>query len=211
MKLAAVIAESRDIDSLHLIVHLHRRELPINTDLFTFGFKDRIRKDAFKRMDSNMVVVNEKCDIKGIEDYNRLLTSPIFWQRFLDLGYDRVLIFQADSMLLRTGIQEFYEYDYVGASWTWNTDHIGNGGLSLRNPKIMKEICEKFTWDGSRNEDHWICEKMFTHKIGNLAPIEVADKFSCEAKFIKGTLGYHAISKYLTPEQCSEIETQYDD
>ena len=109
---------------------------------------------------------------------------------------------------MRTGIEAFYEWEYIGASWTWNASYPGNGGLSLRNPQIMHEVCSRFPWNGTMNEDHFICMHMFDHKIGKLATIEQADKFSVEAKDIKGSWGVHAPCVWL-PEKCEEIFNQY--
>ncbi len=112
-------------------------------------------------------------------------------------------------MLLRTGIEQFFEYDYIGAPWKWCEEYAGNGGLSLRNPRVMIEVCTKHPRTDYRNEDHAICGSMYENKIGNLAPIEVSKTFSAEGTFNMGTLGYHAIRKWLTPEECEQIENQY--
>jgi len=40
--------------------------------------------------------------------------------------------------------------------------------------------------------------------------MEAAKKFSCEMKFELGTLGYHAIERYMTEEQIKQINEQYN-
>lgn len=203
-KLAAVIVETRPLINLAQTIDDHMKMLPPDTDLWLFlGKKNEYLKDLFK--DAKIEIVAEPMDLSS---YNRLLTSSEFWSMFKD-QYERVLIFQSDSMLLSKGIEEFYRWDYIGASWRWNMTYIGNGGLSLRNPQIMYEITQRYPWNTILNEDHWFCMHMYDFKIGNLAPIEEADKFSVEAKYKLGSLGYHAIDKWLTPQQVEKIKTQY--
>lgn len=145
--------------------------------------------------------------VNSIESYNRLLTNGAFWINF---GcYDRVLIFQHDSALLRTGVEEFIEYDYVGAPWKFQ-QHGGNGGLSLRNPTAMYACIKKQPWNPKLgNEDVYFSNLLKDMPEYKLAPRDVCSKFSCESIFQLGTLGYHAIDKYLTEEEVSQIKTQY--
>lgn len=112
-----------------------------------------------------------KDDLPALE-YQRLLTDPAFWTRFLP--YKRIVIFQTDTAQLSDApLTQFLEYDYVGAPWC-NTcfvcgalllpsrrrccghmiDHkallhiapnlVGNGGLSIRNPQAMAAACAKY-------------------------------------------------------------------
>lgn len=134
--------------------------------------------------------------------YNELLTSLEFWNCFKD--YERVLIFQHDSGILREGIDEFMQWDYVGAPWRFQ-NHGGNGGLSLRNPKKMIEVINTRKYHSNLgNEDVYFCNIM-----KDIAPREVCIKFSVESIYMLGTLGYHAIDRYLTKEQVNYILNQY--
>jgi hypothetical protein len=119
----AVIVENRLTNELFDAILDHRRHLP---DSWSYCHIDDPK-------------------IKTMADYNALLTSKEFWQKFEK--FDRVLIFQHDSKLLRTGIEEFLEWDYVGAPWKFQ-EHGGNGGLSIRNPRTMIEIIERCPYDG---------------------------------------------------------------
>lgn len=183
MKLLALIVDNRNID-FNPIYERHIKHLPSNTN-----------------------VIHYKPQINSIADYNLLFTSAKFWDKFI--GYDRVLIFQHDSGLLRSGIEYFYPYDYVGASWKFQ-QHGGNGGLSLRNPKIMSYICNNFTYNKKENEDVYFSNIMHKHNIGNLAPRNICQLFSVETIYSLGSLGYHAIDKYLTDEEIKSVLTQYD-
>ena len=202
-KLAACIVETRPLDNLIEIIEDHLKNLPIDTDLFIFhGRSNRFLKLIFPKakMIEFQCTVNERI-------YNELLTSTQFWDHFLD--YEHVFIFQSDGMILRPGIEEFYEYDYCGSPWKFQL-FGGNGGMSLRNPKIMHDICSEFQWDSTQgNEDIFFSNLMFKGNIGNLAPREVCMRWGTESIFELGTFCYHAINKHLTQEQCEKIKNQY--
>lgn len=142
--------------------------------------------------------------IKSVNEYNSLLTSREFWEK---INTENILIIQHDSALLRTGIEEFYKWDYVGAPWTFQ-NHGGNGGLSFRKKSAMLECIDKVPYNGKDNEDVYFSNALKFLGL-NLAPREVCEQFSCEAIFKLGTLGSHAIEKWLSPEQCEQIKNQY--
>jgi uncharacterized protein DUF5672 len=182
--LSALIIENRPIPGLRDIIDAHEKFLPKGCEVYW--------------------VKNEV--INSIQDYNRLLTSKRFWRA---MPSEKVLIIQHDSMLLREGIEEFMEWDYVGAPWSFQT-FGGNGGLSLRDVKAMLKVIDNFTWQfhPEGNEDVWFCNCM--HQLGmNLAPRDVCSRFSVESIYQLGTLGYHAIDKWLTPSECDSIRRQY--
>lgn len=197
---AAVITETRPKAIIPEIIEQHLSMLPDDFELIVFCSKES--EENFMDFDYN--VNKYHVNIRSLNDYNMLMTSSFFWSKLLT--YNRVLIFQTDSKILREGIEEFYEYDYIGSPWLFQ-DHGGNGGLSLRNPKIMHEMVTKLNYNGNPYEDVWFSNNL--EKFGNLAPREVCKKFSCETIFELGTWGYHAIQNYMTNEQIKEIENQY--
>lgn len=146
--------------------------------------------------------------IKNWRDYNTLLTSVDFWK---SIPFEKVIIVQHDSGILRTGIDEFITWDYVGAPWCWQHQG-GNGGFSLRTKIVMQFIVERYTWGGMRegNEDVWFCNLMHREGIGELAPRKVCSKFSVEGIYQLGTFGYHDPAKWLNSEQVDKIMTQYE-
>ena len=87
-------------------------------------------------------------------EYSAMLGDPLFWQCLLD-GFkcEHALIFQCDTLLLKGGaaIDAWLKYDYVGALWPIMSVSVGprqrelqltvgNGGLSLRNVRVMLAI-----------------------------------------------------------------------
>jgi hypothetical protein len=180
---AAVIVENRQLAGLQTIIDQHMAFLPNDWEL-----------------------IQLKPIIRNLQDYNRFMTRASTWEPLIK--YDRVLIFQHDSMILRDGIEEFLEWDYVGAPWKFQ-EHGGNGGLSLRNPRKNLEVIKHREWSMAHGyEDVFICNHL--HEVGGkLAPREVCQRFSVEAIFQLGTWGYHQIHSHLSSDQCEQIKNQY--
>lgn len=185
MKLGAVIIDSRPLPEG--TINRHMKYLPGEWELFH----------------GSLLMDN------GIIGYNYTLTLLKFWETMSD-KFDRVLIFQHDSGLLREGIDEFLEYDFIGAPIKHIQFPCMNGGLSLRNPEaIIKCIKhEPYNYQIHGNEDVYFCNLLL--KLGgNLPTKEVAQKFSVETIYGLGSLGYHAMDKYLSKQQCETILNQY--
>ena len=71
--------------------------------------------------------------------YNALLTSAAFYR---GIPTEMMLIFQTDTLVVEPSLlDQFMEYDYVGAPW--RNGMVGNGGLSLRRRSKMMEVCER--------------------------------------------------------------------
>jgi hypothetical protein len=197
-ELAAVIVDTRRL-SLYQVITEHLFYLPKYTKLYIFSSENNRHLQEMLNCEFHVVEIN---DIRG---YNKLLKSKNFWNKITE---ENVLIFQEDSRLLREGIEDFYEYDYIGATWDFYP-FVGNGGLSFRHKSAMLKVLEICNPENDINEDvyfSWGCNVL---KL-NLAPVHVANKFSCETQFHLGTLGYHAIEKYLPLEQVNEIKKQYE-
>lgn len=201
MNLSCVIVETRNRPNLEKIIADHLRFLPEGITLYIFGGEStEYLKDKF-----DCIFMQTK--IKSIRDYNVLLLSDQFWANFNE---DRILIFQHDSGLLRKGIEEFLEWDYIGAAWTGRKNpQVGNGGLSLRNPKAMRECIRGNRPNPRINEDIFFSGAIYKNQNFSLPGVEVADRFSVESRFILNSMGYHAIDKLLTPKQCKLIRNQY--
>jgi hypothetical protein len=142
--------------------------------------------------------------VNSIQEYNGKLTSLAFWESIKE---ENILIIQNDSELLRHGLEEFYQWDYVGAPWTFQ-EHGGNGGLSFRKKSAMIDCIKNVPYIGNVNEDIYFSNAL-KHLGKKLAPREVCSKFSCEAILKLGTLGAHAIDKWHEPEECKVIRSQY--
>lgn len=202
-QLSAVIVETRPLTNLKQVIEDHLKFLPEYTKLYVFG------SDNVDLLLSQADFKYEFFDIGRtltIEQYNILLTTADFWN---SIEGENVLIFQHDSEILRTGIEEFYNYEYLGAPWKFSS-HGGNGGLSFRKKsKMLRTINTCPPYNKSKgNEDVWFSNNMYETK--SYYAKKACKEFSCETIFELGTFGCHSIHKYLTPDQCRQIREQYD-
>ena len=109
--------------------------------------------------------------------YNCLLRTRAFWSCS---RAEHVLIFQSDSILCAGSpysVDDFLEYDYIGAPWP--EGKVGNGGLSLRRRQAMLELIEnKAAW--SVPEDLYFTIGINRSKRFRVAPVELAQRFSTD-------------------------------
>ena len=157
----------------------------------------------FLPQDTKIVYINDPT-IQSKDHYSQLLLTKEFWQQF---ETEHVLIFQHDSGLLKRGIEDFYQFDYIGASWHFEP-YVGNGGLSLRKKSAMIYCLENYSKYKYLPEDMFYGHACTELKL-NLASVAEADTFSVETKFILGSFGYHQIETYHSKEQCEQIKNQY--
>ena len=179
MLTACIVDNKHDVNE---IIHNHYKFLPKNT-IIKYINDDRIQTK---------------------EHYSNFLKTKEFWEQF---ETEHILIFQHDSCLLKEGIEEFYEYDYIGASWDFEP-YVGNGGLSLRKKSAMLNVLNNYNEHLELPEDMYFAYGCKALNL-NIASVDVADKFSIETKFKLGSLGYHQIETYFTKEKCLLIKNQY--
>ena len=143
------------------------------------------------------------------KEYSDYLTTTEFWNL---LNGEKILIYQEDSIIFKHNINDFIEYDYIGAPFPKNTDDtpngVGNGGLSFRSKCKMIEVIEKYPlskfkpehstqqymkFKGLTNapEDVYFSNNMQTHSIGDVANWDAAYDFSSETVFNPNSFGGH--------------------
>jgi hypothetical protein len=202
----AVIVETRKLHNIRDIINNHFRYLNKDWELFVFHGPEN--GYLFMEYKANLIKLKEDIG-KGYpngnhQGYNNLLTSKWFWE---SVPHEKILIFQHDSGLLRAGIEEFLEWDYIGAPIK-NVPDVQNGGLSLRSKSVMLNILKNTNFAANyTTEDTFFCRNI--KRFGKLAPNNIARQFSVETIFALGSLGYHAINKYLNNNQCKTIKEQY--
>ena len=147
-----------------------------------------------------------------ISQYCALLTSSIFWNTFK--SSERVLIFQSDTGVRKNNILRFWEYDYVGATWGGEVKQldpwirVGNGGLSLRNPKICLEVIKTFPYTTQPivEEDLYFCQHMANMDDNvKFCPPDVATSFSVEHVEHPDPFGFHQTYRYKSEEYLAAL------
>lgn len=196
----AVIVETRALPNLVDLINNHMKHLQgWGLTIYCSNENYLVLNKYFK----DAKIVNIKNQINELT-YNYMLCSKEFWE---SIEYDNILIFQHDSMLLRGGVEEFIGIDYIGAPIKHIAYPAMNGGLSLRTKKAMLDTLNTVSYNPflHGNEDMFYSNYL----VGKKATKEQAEIFSCETMFKLGTLGIHAIEKYLTESEVNKIKNQY--
>lgn len=98
------------------------------------------------------------------------LTRKMMWE---DLApAENILIFQNDAIICSNSVrsvEEFFEWDMIGApvSPQWGVGY--NGGLSLRKRSSTLRVLDKFEWEkygGMRAEDQWYYNRLVYAYLG---------------------------------------------
>ena len=93
------------------------------------------------------------------DSVSSFLTSSWLWENLAPA--EHILVFQSDSMLCSNAVRsvdEFFEWDFIGAPIDpkWGVGY--NGGLSLRRRSTVLKILEEFEYKSklrTRAEDQW--------------------------------------------------------
>lgn len=204
----AVIIEPRNHADLLTVIKstmFHLNETPSSIKWGLQIFHGNQNKTAVKyiqmSLGDNVILTNMEIDNLTHIEHSEYMESVSFWEK---VKGDKALIFQTDSLLLRSGIDEFLDYDYVGAPWRKPKEGqwVGNGGLSLRNVAKMKEIC----YNNPVTEQIWEDIYFMKHMKGvGVADIETAMKFSMEDVFSPNPLGVHNPIRHIGPEQLKRV------
>lgn len=165
------------------------------------------------KIDKNIQIYKLNVGNLNQSEYSVLLTSDSFWNMFTG---EKLLIMQEDSFIFRDNINDFLEYDYIGAPWFKHQNDtqncVGNGGLSLRSKNIMIKILktkniESTVFNHSTKkymkctkmefppEDVYFSKTMQELKIGKISDYETASKFSSESIYNELSFGGHCFWK----------------
>lgn len=97
------------------------------------------------------------------EEISRFLTNLWLYETVLQPA-EWLLVFQTDSMLCansRQSLNNWLDYDWVGAPWNPNGRFGGNGGLSLRRVSAIIDVLRnQVRVDGSEAEDVWLTDRL---------------------------------------------------
>jgi hypothetical protein len=210
-KHTAVIIEPRKHKALSFVLKNFLENLSENWNIIIMhgeknvDYVNHIINTELMQYKSRIQLQNLHVDNLTIDDYNKLLMSEEFYQ---SIPTEIFLIFQTDTMICpsqKEKINDFLEYDYVGAPWidSNRTDNVGgNGGLSIRRKSKMLEKLRNC--ENTKNEYE---DKYFSNSCGNLRfpPFEKAKEFAVETTYNNNSFGVHKPWPYLTKEELHSI------
>ena len=162
-----------------------------------------------KNINKNIKIIKLDYDNINASEYSKILASEDFWNLFIG---EKILIYQEDSCIFKSNINDFLKWDYIGAPWPYhqndNENGVGNGGFSLRSKNIMIKIIklisientifEKSTVEYMKNsnlyiapEDVYFSLNIIRYKCGEIPNREIASEFSTEYILNNNSLGGH--------------------
>ena len=194
----AIIVETRKNDNLEWVTKTVKHHLNWNIRFFC----SHESKDSISGVQKSIIPQNI--------NYSRILKDKDFWN---DIDEEHVLVFQHDSFVLRSGIEEFLDYDYIGPPWYWAEGNYrdkrykdltdfkkgGNGGFSLRKKSAMIDIIN------SNPPDYDYEDMYFSNALSKDVPLDVKKRFAVESMFDENPLGVHQLHKYLHQDEIRKI------
>lgn len=154
-------------------------------------------------------VIKTDYDNLNQSTYSLLLASKSFWELFAG---EKILLYQEDSCIFKSNVDDFLQWDYVGAPWPRHKNDtpngVGNGGFSLRTRQCMIDVIDRVsihdtnihssTNDYMRNngmtvcpEDVYFSKNMQDYGIGKVAGWDSASAFSSESIYNEDSFGGH--------------------
>jgi hypothetical protein len=131
------------------------------------------------------------------EAISQMFTDPALYRTHLSPA-ENLLVFQPDSIFCTnapTTLNDFLDWDWIGAPWSKDAEWGGNGGLSLRKVSRILKVLEKEQREkgnpGAGFEDWWLSSRLMQLEGARTPNANVSKKFSVESVWDEKPLGYH--------------------
>jgi Protein of unknown function (DUF5672) len=213
-KVAAIIEDRPMANLIPLILHFSSVLGPDWPIILFTSLKNVTESAPFMRaIKGNVLKIHALPDglkFTNHQSVSNFLARTWFWEQLAPA--EHVLLFQADSILCANApqtVDDYLQYDFVGAPIDAAYGEGFNGGLSLRNRQMTLDIIEaNLPEDGGDIlgvgfEDQWFHKKMLAlspkpnGKPGaNLPPVDVAKTFAVETIYYDRPLGYHQVTRW---------------
>lgn len=208
---SAVIIEDRELPHLAALLKISITNLSEDWShklICTKNSKQKMQEYCDK-INPNIEVIALDVESFTQETYNNAILTKEFWDA---IDAEHILIYQQDAVVFKNNIDEFLEYDYIGAPWLAhqndNAIGVGNGGFALRKKSTLIKCLEtvhpsklklskstinymKSTGLSLPPEDVYFSKTIIDYKLGNVADRETARKFSEERLKSTNAFGGH--------------------
>jgi hypothetical protein len=205
-KYTAIIIEPREHKALSFVLKNFLENLSDEWNIIimhgnkNIDYINNIINNDLSEYKNRIIMKNLNIDNLTIKDYNKLLVSKKFYE---EIPTEILLIFQTDSIICESNkerINDFLEYDYVGAPW--EKGGVGNGGLSLRRKSAMIKKIENCQYDNEAEDLFFYNNKCY--KL-NIPDEKTASYFSTEQVYNKDSFGTHKSWLWLKPNEFNEM------
>lgn len=203
------------VDTKNKIEALHAMDKSIeNLKFKSYKFftdnLDDIKMSRFKNLSNIDLEIIKINSIKNKSEYSKFCLVDL--NKYISTDF--CLTIQHDGYIINPEcwIDEFLNFDYIGAPWPINwgyKNRVGNGGFCLKSKKFLEECSKAFSnfnfklsiardkYDISINEDFLACNIYYDEMIERgikFADVETASLFSIEHPVLEmkdKTFGFH--------------------
>ncbi|RMJ07973.1 hypothetical protein CDV36_012424 [Fusarium kuroshium] len=144
----------------------------------SFAIRQRVMEGKL-----TLTPVPTNMSVQSQEMVSRFFTNSWLYEEVLHPA-EWLLVFQTDSIICANSkheLDDYIEYDWVGAPWSPNSAWGGNGGLSLRRVSRIIDVLRNHTRPHNvEPEDVWLTERLSHHPEARLANGTVSLTFSGE-------------------------------
>lgn len=131
----------------------------------------------------DLTYIPSNMSVSSQEEISRFLTTLWLYETVLAPA-EWLLIFQTDSILCanaRHNLNDYLDYDWIGAPWNPGSRFGGNGGLSVRRVSAIADVLRsQQRADWSEAEDVWLTERLGHRPNARMANATVSLTFSGE-------------------------------
>ncbi|KAL9011496.1 MAG: hypothetical protein Q9173_003659 [Seirophora scorigena] len=198
----AFLVENRPLPTLAPLMLHFMGVLPQNWRFRFMGSPESVRSVRASRAIRHQVEAG-KLDLThipsnmttgGQEQISRFLTTLWLYEKVLQPA-EWLLVFQTDSILCANSdgnLDDWLDYDWVGAPWSPDSRYGGNGGLSLRRvSSIIQILRDQIRIPNSDPEDVWLTSRLGHRPGAKVANGSVSLTFSGENIYYDKPMGYH--------------------
>ncbi|KAL8971125.1 MAG: hypothetical protein Q9183_001203 [Haloplaca sp. 2 TL-2023] len=140
-----------------------------------------------------MIEVPAGFDASDNEGMHRMMTHRRFYEDIVDPA-EWFLLFRSDTILCAQSnqtVNDWLEYDWVGAPWRLDDRFGGNGALSLRRVSAVKQVLRfQSRLNDSDPSDRWFSMRMGLLPNSKMAPASKEAEFSVENVWHDKPMGY---------------------
>ncbi|RDW58179.1 hypothetical protein BP6252_13590 [Coleophoma cylindrospora] len=134
-------------------------------------------------------------NVTSRESISQMFTDIHLYRDILSPA-ENLLVFQPDSILCANSketLNDWLDWDWVGAPWSATAQHGGNGGLSLRKvSRILKVLtAEDRPVNDPALEDLWLTTELARLEDAKMPNASISKHFSVESIWDDNPLGYH--------------------
>jgi hypothetical protein len=189
---AAIILESRPFFFLPSVVRNTMFFLGEKWNLYILCGEpnERFVSSFVEGWDVNVIQLHGLVHLAS-QQYSQIMTSKDYWELFSE---EKLVIFQTDSILCGPHIEEFIDYDFVGAPCgRFDEGYIANGGFSLRSRSKTLACLDRVPYRGEP-EDVYFTAAM--RQIGARVPdFATTCRFAVESIYTEHPVGVHGTDK----------------